>query len=492
MREEQTPAAGSGLEMDPEEMRRLGHRVVDLVLDRWAGLGQEAAWEGGSRRELEGRIAGPPPESPREMEWILDQVTREILPKAGRIDHPRFFAFIPSSPTWPSILADFLATGFNIFQGTWLESAGPSQLELVVLDWFRTWLGFPETGGGILTSGGSAANLCALVTAREWAGNPPNGMVYISDQGHSSLERAARIAGIPSERIRKVPTDAAFRMDVEALGRAIVEDRERGLRPVCVCANGGATNTGAVDPLDPLGALARRENAWLHVDAAYGGFAILTPEGKELFGGMEAADSVTLDPHKWLFQPYETGCLMVRDTRPLEEAFHIMPEYLQDIDLGREQVNFADRGLQLTRGFRALKIWMSIQALGLGAFRDAIRHGMELARRAEAYIQESPLLETLGPASLGIVCFRFRSPNGDGNAEVLEALNLAIQEEIVASGRAMMSSTRLRGVFSLRLAILNYRSTWVDVRETLGAVEEVGSRISSAGGGSTRQDRDRP
>jgi glutamate/tyrosine decarboxylase-like PLP-dependent enzyme len=369
-----------------------------------------------------------------------------------------------------------LATGFNVFQGTWLESAGPSQLELVVMDWFREWLGFPEQGGGLLTSGGSAANLGALVAAREWAGNPDRPILYVSDQGHSSLERAARIVGMPHEDVRRIPTDADFRIDVSALRRAVKEDRAAGYDPLFVCGNAGATNTGAIDPLSSLAEVGREEGLWFHVDGAYGGFAILAPRERDAFSGIEAADSVTLDPHKWLFQPYETGCLMVRDTRLLEKAFRILPEYLQDTALGREHVNFADRGIQLTRGFRALKVWMSIQTLGLKAFREAIQVGIDHARDAEEYIHRSTHLEMLGPASLGIVCFRFHDPELSLGAEELENLNLAIQEEIVGSGQAMMSSTRLRGIFSLRLSILNYRSTWEDVRQTLETVMNVGRR----------------
>jgi len=467
--------------MDAEEMRRLGYLVVDRVVDRWVGLREGAAWEGGSRGELEPLLAEDPPEEPRSPDSVLSRALRDVIPRAGRIDHPRFFAFIPSSPTWPSILGEYLATGFNIFQGTWLESAGPSQLELVVMEWFRQWLGLPETGGGLLTSGGSAANLVVLVTAREAAGNPRGAVVYLSDQGHSSLERAARIVGIRPERVKKIPTDAAFRMEVSALREAVDRDREEGLHPLVVCGNAGATNTGATDALEELAAFSREEGLWFHVDGAYGGFAILTPEGRELFRGLEAADSITLDPHKWLFQPYEAGCLMVRNTRVLEEAFRILPEYLQDIALGEAQVNFADRGVQLTRRFRALKIWMSIQMLGLGAFREAIRGSMELARRAERFVQESTSLEMTAPASLGIVCFRYRPREVHMEPEALEGLNNAIQEEIVDSGLAMMSSTRLRGTFSLRLAILNYRSTWDDVRSTLRAVEEIGARRAPGG-----------
>ncbi len=476
------PKERSGLEMEPEEMRRLGYEVVDRVVDRWAGLRSGAAWAGGTRRELEPLLAEKAPEEPRDADGVLQRALKDVLPRAGRIDHPRFFAFIPSSPTWASILGEYLATGFNIFQGTWLESAGPSQLELVVMDWFRSWLGLPETGGGLLTSGGSAANLVALVTARERAGNPSEPILYLSDQGHSSLERAARIMGIRAESVRKIPTDDLFRMDINALREAIEEDRHSGRHPLCICGNAGATNTGAIDPLHTMANLAREEGLWFHVDGAYGGFAVLTPEGKEALRGIEEADSITLDPHKWFFQPYETGCLMVKDTRVLEEAFRILPEYLQDAALGEEQVNFADRGIQLTRSFRALKVWMSIQMSGLRAFREAIRESMDLARRADAHIRASTSLEMLGPASLGIVCFRFRPSGRELDARALEELNLSIQDEIVGSGLAMMSSTRLRGVFSLRLAIMNYRSTWEDVLATLHAAEEIGSRLHGGAG----------
>ena len=471
-----------GLEMTPEEMKRLGYRVVDRIVERWTGLREGSAWEGGARRDLEPLMAEDPPEEGRDPDAVLDRATRDILPRAGRIDHPRFFAFIPSSPTWPSVLGDTLATGFNIFQGTWLESAGPSQLELVVTEWFRSWLGLPETGGGLLTSGGSAANLAALVTARETAGNPREAIVYLSDQGHSSLERAARIAGIPWKNVRKIPTDEGFRIRHDALAAAVEEDLALSRTPLCICANAGATNTGAVDPLDTLGAFAREKGIWFHVDGAYGGFAVLTREGRESLRGIEQADSVTLDPHKWLFQPYETGCLMVRDTRILEDAFRIFPEYLQDTALGEEEVNFADRGIQLTRRFRALKIWMSIQMLGLGAFRTAIRESMELGRAAGERIASSPVLELLAPPTLGILCFRFNPPDAGLGRDKLEKLNLAIQGEILASGLAMMSSTRLRGTFSLRLAIMNYRSTREDVMQTLDAIEAMGrKRLKEAG-----------
>lgn len=469
-----------GLEMRPEEMRRLGYRAVDALVERWSGLREAPAWVGASRDETEPLFREDAPEEGRPLEEVLERAVEEVLRRSGRVDHPRFFAFVPTSPTWPSVVADFLASGFSVFQGTWLESAGPSQVELVVLDWFREWLGMPEEAGGLLTSGGSAANLVALVAAREHTGNPERPVVYLSDQAHSSLERAARIAGVAPDGIRRVRSTDEFRLDPEALAEALARDREEGRTPICVCSSAGATNTGVVDALDVVGSLCRREGVWHHVDGAYGGFAVLTQRGREALAGIGSADSVTLDPHKWLFQSYEAGCVLVRDAGILEDAFRVLPDYLQDTELGRAQVNFADRGIQLTRSFRALKVWMSIQTFGVEAFRSAIDRALELARRAEDHVRDSEELELLSAASLGVVCFRYRPGDGAWSEEELERLNEAIQNRIVESGFAMMSSTRLRSTYSLRLCILSYRSDGADVRGTLERVEREGRRLAAA------------
>jgi glutamate/tyrosine decarboxylase-like PLP-dependent enzyme len=266
---------------------------------------------------------------------------------------------------------------------------------------------------------------------------------------------------------------------VDALEETVARDRAAGLAPIAVCANAGATNTGAVDPLDALADFCEREGIWLHVDAAYGGFAMLTERGRALFSGLERADSITLDAHKWLFQPFEAGCLMVKDVRRLEAAFSVRPEYLQDADPGTEQVNFADRGLQLTRTFRALKVWMSIQTFGLGAFRRSVQKGIDLADRAAERVRGSELLELLSPPSLGVVCFRVH-PRGAGLDEAaLESLNERVQSRVIADGTAMMSSTRLRGTYALRLCIMNHHTTWRDVEETLAAIEAHGGAASA-------------
>lgn len=235
--------------------------------------------------------------------------------------------------------------------------------------------------------------------------------------------------------------------------------------------NGGATNTGIVDPLPALAEASRRHGAWFHVDAAYGGFAALTPRGRSLLSGIGEADSVTLDPHKWLFQPYEAGCLLVRDPRDLTSAFQVMAEYLQDTELGMEHVNFGDRGVQLTRSFRALKVWMTLQVHGRRALAEAVEEAMSLADHAAARIRETPGLEVMGEPSLSIVCFRATAPEGaEADPEVMDAWNEAIQDQVVDEGTAMISSTRIGGRFALRFCILNHRTTREDVDAVLDRI----------------------
>jgi glutamate/tyrosine decarboxylase-like PLP-dependent enzyme len=462
------------LEMPPEQMLELARLAAELVVARIGGLAEEPAWRGGSRDELESILREAPPEEGRPPEAVIERAAREILPVAGRVDHPRFFAFVPSSATWPGVLADFMAAGFNVFQGTWLGASGPSQLEVVVIDWFKEWLGYPDSAGGLFTSGGSAASLDAFVAAREAAEAPDGATVYMSDQSHTALSRAAMIVGVRPEHVRKVPSDGRFRLDMDELTRMVAEDRDAGLAPIAVCGNAGSTSTGAVDPLDAMADFCGAEGIWFHVDAAYGGFAILTDRGKALLRGMERADSIALDAHKWLFQPFEAGCLMVKDLRKLEDAFSVRPEYMQDTEWGRDHPNFGDRGLQLSRSFRALKVWMSIQTFGMAAFRRAVAKGMELAERAEEYVRLSEVLQLANPASLGVVCFRVNPLGTELDDERLEMLNDSVQARIIETGTAMMSSTRLRGLYSLRLCILNHHTTWEDVRSTLEAIERFG------------------
>ena len=462
------------LTMTPQAMRRLAAKATEILVERIDGLGEATAWDGEFRDVLEGELGGPPPEAGQSAEEVLELAVRHALRYAARLDHPRFFGFVPSSPTWPAVVADYLAAGFNINSCTWLVSSGTSQMELVVTDWMRGWIGYPETGGGLLTSGGSSASVEAMVVAREAAGHPERPTAYMSDQSHGALKRAALIAGVRREHIRLVPTGDDFRIDLDALTRLMARDRDAGLRPLAVCANAGTAGTGSIDPLPAMADLCEREGVWLHVDAAYGGFALVTRVGRELLDGIERADSVGLDAHKWFFQPYEAGALMVRDKRHLENAFAIGNDVLQDTVWGANHPNFADRGQQLSRSARALKIWMSVRTFGMARFRAAIQQGLDLARRAAAHIDESPLLELMTPVTLGIVCFRVNPAGAACDEETLEKINRKVLASVFWGELAFFSSTSLKGVFSLRMCILNHTTTWDDVRRTLETASRLG------------------
>ena len=465
--------------MTPQAMRRLAHKAVEVLVERISELDKANAWDGEFREVLDEQFGGPPPEDGRPAEEVLEQVAGNVLPYAARLDHPRFFGFVPSSPTWPGVVADFLAAGFNINSCTWLVSSGTSHLELVVTEWMREWIGYPETAGGLLTSSGSTASVEALVAARDAAGHPARPAVYMSDQSHSALKRAALIAGARREHIRLVPTADDFRMDVAELARLVAKDRSDGLQPIAVCANAGTASTGSIDPLAAMANFCDAEGIWLHVDAAYGGFALVTEDGGKRLAGIERADSVGMDAHKWFFQPYEVGGLMVKDARHLENAFAIGNDVLQDTVWGSNHPNFADRGQQLSRAGRALKIWMSVQTFGMARFREAVQNGLDLAQRARAYIEDSPTLEPMTPVSLGIVCFRVNPAGRAYNDEELEEINRKVLVRVFWDELAFFSSTSLKGVFSLRICILNHTTTWDDVRRTLDRVVELGQEAAA-------------
>ena len=451
---------------DPETMRQLGAKAIEIIVAHLSGMESEPVWKILPRAEGEARLREPVPESGTPLESLLLCVRDDVLDFRARVGHPRFFAFIPSAPTFPSVLGDVLAAGLNPFVGTWLGGSGPSMLELVVLEWFRDMLGLPQGTGGLLTSGGSAASLMAFVGARHAVldDHVTGAMIYASAETHSAVERAAWITGFPRTAYRKVPVDGEHRIDVEALRAGLQADRSQGLRPFMIVGNAGTTNTGAIDPLLELGALARSENLWFHVDAAYGGFAAITERGRTALRGMETADSWALDPHKWLFQGIECGSVLLRRPEALRDAFHIMPDYLQDIDRGQAEPNFADHGLQLSRTARALKVWLSLKAFGLAAFRDAVDRGLDLAELAEARVSHEPQFELLSPARLGIVCFRLL-PRRAGTDP--DRLNREALERLNRSGYGFLSSTRMQGAYALRMCILSPRTRAEDVEGVL-------------------------
>ena len=455
------------LAMDVEAMRRAGYAAVDALAARMADPEAEPVLRRATPAEMRERLGGAPPEQGAGLDAVLARVIEDVLPYQAGTNHPGYFAFIPYFTTWPAALAELIAAAINVSPWAWMESPAATQIELEVIDWFRGWLGMPESTAGLLVSGGSAANLTALLVAREAAGGPSeDSVVYVSDQGHSSLARTARAMGLRPHQIRVLPTDDRWRLQPETVIAAVGADRRAGRVPIALCASAGSTSTGAVDPLPGLADLCAAEGLWLHVDAAYGGFAALTPEGRALLTGIERADSVTVDPHKWLFQPLECGGVLVRDGERLARTFAIHPDYLDSTETHTTgEANLGEWGLQLSRGTHALKVWMSVQAFGLAAFRAAIDRNMELAAYAEELVHGHDTLTVMAPASLGIVCFRREWPGCD-EAET-ERRGIALADALERSGDAFVSTTRLAGRHAIRLCILNPTSGAAHVRRVI-------------------------
>jgi glutamate/tyrosine decarboxylase-like PLP-dependent enzyme len=468
----------SRLELSAEEMRGLGYRIVDQIVEHFETLASKPVTHVSPRVELEAELREPLPEEPAPVDSLLDQLRRVVWPNIGNTQHPRFFAFIPSPSNFVSVMADALAAGFNPFAGNWLEGSGPAQIELVTIDWLREMCGLPETAGGLFVSGGSMANLTALAAARlaMLDERSDDAVIYFSDQTHNSIGKALRVLGFAREQIRALPSDENFRLPVESLRMAVAEDKASGKRPFCVVANAGTTNTGAVDPLDQLADLCERENLWLHVDGAYGAAACLVERGRKLLAGIERADSLSLDPHKWLFQPFEIGCVLLRDARLLKKSFNTMTGILEDTKRAEEEeINYYDYGVQLTRSFRALKLWLSIKAFGAAQFREAINYGFDLAEFAENILRQSGRWRIVSPATMGIVTFRYVA-EACSESEIDE-IHRRMVEMMAEDGFAFANSTILRGHNVMRFCTINPRTTKDDVQATIQQLELFGREL---------------
>ena len=465
---------------DPAALERYCRQVAEYLVCHFATLPEQSIGRNPTRAEMEALLAEPAPEEGQDFARVLAEFQAKVAPNAFRTSHPRFLAFVPGPPTFLSALGDFLCAGTNFFSGVWLEGAGPAQVEIEVLEWFRDFLGLPPETRGILTAGGSEANLTALVVARETLpiAERARAVLYLTEQRHWSVDRAAQVIGLLPEQVRPVPAAEDLRLMPKALAETIRRDRAAGLRPWAVVANAGATNAGTIDPLDELAGLCEEERLWLHVDAAYGWSAVLTPEGKEDLRGIQRADSITLDPHKWFAQTFGAGCVLVRRGHLLPATFGNRPDYLQDVSPADDEINFADYGLALTRRFRALKIWLSVKVLGVAWYRELVRRGYRLADYAQGLLERAGCFQIVSPRRLSIVCFRYlpaaaRLAKGVDNA-AFDRLNLALVEALRQTGRAFLSSTRLYGCVALRFCFVNWRTTAGDVEEVVRLLETLG------------------
>jgi glutamate/tyrosine decarboxylase-like PLP-dependent enzyme len=449
------------LELSAEEMRQIGYRVVDSIVRHLSTLSDQPVGSKGDPATLLPRFDEPPPEHGVPFPELLDQLEREVLSSTMHVNHPRFFAYVPGPSNFIGAMADALISGYNVFAGTWISGSGAAAVELATVSWLRGLCGFPQAAGGLFVSGGTMANLTALAVARRVIlhDRVEGAVVYLSDQGHSSLEKTLHLLGFAPESVRKVSSGDDFRLRTEDLAQAVAQDRAAGRRPACIIASAGTTNTGAIDPLPEIAALAREHEMWLHVDGAYGAAAVLCQRGRDLLRGIHLADSLSFDPHKWLFQPFETGCVLVRDANLLRDTFQVLPEYLKDTHLRSAEINLTDYGVQLTRNFRALKLWLSLKYFGLDSFRAAIEHGFELAEFTQTCLRKMPGWEIVTPAQMGIVCFRHHASDDAGHLELVQ--------KILRDGFALVTSTILRGRTVLRMCPINPRSTEADVEETL-------------------------
>lgn len=442
------------LEPSPEDMREMGEAALSFAVDFLRSLPDAPAVNLEGALEAALAVREPPPEEGGDFGSALDLVStaaRKAMENAG----PGYIAYVPGGGLFTAAVADFLACVIDRFANLWASAPVAAQIEYNVVRWVCDLFGYPQESRGVLTSGGSVANLSAIVTARraKLGEDFMEGTLYVSDQVHASVTKAAAIAGLPERSIRTVATTPMLRMDVDHLRDMIRADRDAGLRPFLVVASAGTVNTGAVDPLADIAEVAAEDGLWLHADAAYGGFFQLTERGRERFRGIERADSITLDPHKGMFLPYGTGSLVVRDGARLRDAHYSGAHYLQD--LADEDVipNFTEYSPELSRDFRGLRVWLPLKLHGVSAFREALDEKLDLAGLLYQGLRDIPELELPWEPELTVVPFRLH-----GEGPEVDAANQRLLERINASKRVFMSSTVVNGGFVIRPCILSHRT----------------------------------
>jgi aromatic-L-amino-acid decarboxylase len=422
--------------------------------------------------ELTAALPASAPEGAEPFERIFEDFERLIVPGITHWNHPRFFAYFAISAAPIAVLADALAAALDVNAMLWRTSPAATELEEVVLDWLRQLLGLPDGLRGVIYDTASISGFTALAAAREsldlairergMAGRAdlPRLRVYLTEHTHSHIEKAAIALGVGRENVVQVPVDATFAMDPEALERGIAGDIARGMRPMCVAATVGTTSTTSSDPIPRIAEVTRKHRVWLHVDAAYAGPAAIVPEFRSVLDGCEHADSLVLNPHKWMFVPIDLSVLYVRDLETVRRAFSLVAEYLETPESGVR--NYMDYGLQLGRRFRALKLWFVLRRYGAEGIRAKLRSHVALAQEFAAWVAAEPGWEILAPHPLAVVCFRF-APAALAGAD-LDALNTRVMDGVNATGEAYLSATRLHGRVALRVAIGNERTTRDDVR----------------------------
>jgi aromatic-L-amino-acid decarboxylase len=474
--------------LDPEDwdaLRALGHRMVDDMLTFLQTVRERPVWQP-IPENVKGRLKQPVPLEPQGAATAYRDFVENVLPHPMGNIHPRFWGWVIGTGTPFGMLAEMLAAGMNPNLGG--GEHVPNYVEAEVLDWCKEMLGYPAEASGLLVSGGSMANLVGLAVARNTMAGfdlRRQGLraartmtLYGSREMHSSIQKAVELMGLGSEALREIPVNAEFQMDLEALQAAIGKDRAAGHLPFCVIGNAGTVNTGAIDDLSALADLCQREKLWFHVDGAFGALAALSPALRPLLAGMERADSLAFDLHKWMYMPYEVGCTLVRREQDHRRTFALSPEYLAHAERGLAggSLWFSEYGVELSRGFRALKVWLSIKEHGVRKYGRLIQQNVEQARYLAGLIDAAPELERLAPVPLNIVCFRFKAEHLDEPA--LNQLNQELLIRLYESGIAAPSYTTLNGSYVLRAAITNHRSRREDFDLLVRTVIRLGRELA--------------
>jgi len=462
------PAAGKRAfgDMPNDAFRDAAHKVADLAADYLDRLEEYPVLPHVKPGETRAKLASTPPREAEPMEKILDDYRTIVEPNITHWQHPGFMAYFPSVASGPGILGEWLAATLNSNVMLWRNAPSSTEVEEVVVSWLRQMLGLPDTFDGMLTDTASISSLLSIVAARHavpglnardegLAGRPGIGRLrmYLSTEAHSSIDKAAMVTGIGKAGMRRIPVDKDFAMQPEALAKAIVEDRAQGWTPFCTVATLGTTSSTAIDPCDTIAVICKKEGLWLHVDAAYAGIAAIAAESRPLFAGWEHADSIVVNPHKWMFTPFDASLLLFKNPAGFRDAFSLVPEYLRTPDAGTVH-NFNEYGIQLGRRFRALKLWMQIRWFGVDGIAARLREHMRLARLFKTWVEADPEWEVVAPVPFATVCVRHKSD---------DARNQAIIDRVNASGDIFLSHTKLDGRFVIRVSIGNPRQTEVHV-----------------------------
>jgi aromatic-L-amino-acid decarboxylase len=460
------------LEPGAEEMRRLVDEAMRRIVAHIESLPRQPAANVEGATEMARTLIEPLPERGESYEKLLDFLFQEAIPRSFNAAAPGYLAFIPGGGLFYAAVADLIADSVNRYVGVFAAAPLLVQLETNVVRWFCDIIGYGKGSGGVLTTGGSLANLIALITARQ--GDFSRATLYAGDQIHHSFQKAASLAGFSPQNVREIPSDATFRVRVEAMEEAIARDRAAGLTPAVIAGSAGTVGTGAVDDLYALADLAQRENVWFHVDGAYGAFFMLTERGRKAMRGIERADSVILDPHKTLFQPYGTGALVVREAAQLRRAHSMHASYLPQFQEGDELVDFCELSPELSRDFRGLRVWLPLKLFGIAPFRELLDEKLDLTRWATDELRKIEGMEIVAEPQLSIVAFRLIRPGVDPNV-----LNRELIERINARKRVMLTGTLLGTEFVLRICVVSHR-THMDrmqmcLEDIRAAVREVSS-----------------